>query len=320
MSGPCGAAPRVVALGGGHGLAVSLAALRAVTEALTAVVTVADDGGSSGRLRAELAALPPGDLRMALAALAGRDQQSELWARLLQHRFPGAGSLGGHAVGNLVLAGLCDLLGNPVDALDATARLLGAAGRVLPASCEAVDIVADVSGLDPADPARRKQVRGQHEVASTEGRVHSVRLLPDPPVACPEAVEAVRAADWVVLGPGSLFTSVLPHLLVPELAEAVLASNVRRLLVLNLAPQVGETTGFSPEAHLDALVRHVSGLRLDIVLADPAAVGDVAELAAAAAGLGAQLRLEPIAVSGHPRHDANRLAQAFAGLMGSGGS
>ena len=190
----------------------------------------------------------------------GPTRSRTLWARLFQHRFPGAGSLGGHAVGNLVLTGLCELLGNPVDALDATARLLGAAGRVLPASCAAVDIVADVSGLDPADPVRRTQVRGQHEVASTQGRVHSVRLLPDPPVACPQAVEAVRAADWVVLGPGSLFTSVLPHLLVPELAAAVLASDVRRLLVLNLAPQVGETTGFSPEAHLEALVGHVPGL------------------------------------------------------------
>ena len=321
MSGPHDLeSPVVVALGGGHGLAVSLAALRRVTDALTAVVTVADDGGSSGRLRAELAALPPGDLRMALAALAGPDSQSTLWARLFQHRFPGAGSLGGHAVGNLVLAGLCDLLGDPVDALDATAQLLGATGRVLPASCAAIDIVAEVNGLDPADPGRRVQVRGQHEVASTRGRVHGVRLLPDPPVACPQAVAAVRGADWVVLGPGSLFTSVLPHLLIPELAAAVLAPDVQRVLVLNLAPQVGETAGFSPQAHLEALLAQVPQLRLDVVLADPEAVPDVAELAAAAARLGARVRLEAIAVQGHPRHDPDLLAKSFADLMGSGRS
>jgi len=313
-------APRVVALGGGHGLSVSLAALRRVTDALTAVVTVADDGGSSGRLRSELAALPPGDLRMAQAALAGADSESELWARLFQYRFPGPGSLGGHAIGNLVLAGLCDLLGNPVDALDATGRLLGAAGRVLPASCQAVDIVADVSGLDQSDPMRLVQVRGQHEVAATQGRVQGVRLLPDPPSACPQAVAAVREAEWVVLGPGSLFTSVMPHLLVPELAAAVLAPQVRRVLVLNLAPQVGETSGFSPPAHLEALAAQVPALRLDVVLADPSAVPDVAELASSAARLGAQLRLEAIAVQGHPRHDPDRLAKSFADLMGSGGS
>src|SRR5206468_2867841 len=146
------AAPRVVAFGGGHGLSASLEALRSVTSELTAVVTVADDGGSSGRLRHDFGALPPGDLRMALAALSGSDDWGRLWAQVYQHRFDGDGSLAGHAVGNLVLTALVDLLGDPVAALDISGRLLGAAGRVLPLSTVPLDIVADVIGLDAADP------------------------------------------------------------------------------------------------------------------------------------------------------------------------
>src|SRR4051794_30919976 len=205
-------APAVVAFGGGHGLAASLGALRQVTPRLTAVVTVADDGGSSGRLRAELGVLPPGDLRMALATLAAEDAESASWAEVLQHRFSGTGSLGGHAVGNLLIAGLLDRLGDPVAALDAAGRLVHAAGRVLPLSRQAVDIAADVSGLLPD---RVIEVRGQVAVATTRGRVEAVRLLPEHPPACREALEAVAAADALVLGPGSLFTSMLPHLLVP---------------------------------------------------------------------------------------------------------
>ncbi|WP_374210123.1 2-phospho-L-lactate transferase CofD family protein, partial [Frankia sp. AgW1.1] len=145
--------PAVVAFGGGHGLAASLAALRRLTDRLTAVVTVGDDGGSSGRLRAELGALPPGDLRMALAALAGPDPWSRSWTELFQRRFEGDGPLAGHAVGNLVLAALAEHVGSPVAALELAAQLLGVHGRVLPLSEDGIDIVAEVAGLDPADPA-----------------------------------------------------------------------------------------------------------------------------------------------------------------------
>jgi uncharacterized cofD-like protein len=305
--------PAVVAFGGGHGLAASLAALRQVTPNLTAVVTVADDGGSSGRLRAELGMLPPGDLRMALATLAAEDAESASWAEVLQHRFSGYGSLGGHAVGNLLLAGLVDRLGDPVAALDAAGRLLRTAGRVLPLSEQAVDIAAQVSGLDPS---RMVEVTGQVAVATTHGRVESVRLVPSEPPACGAALKAVDAADVLVLGPGSLFTSMLPHLLVPEMASAIQQSSARRVLVLNLAPQPGETAGFAPETHLEVLAQHAPALRFDIVIADPSAVPDPAALQAAAAPLGARVQLTPVAVPDAPRHDPTRLAGAFREAFG----
>jgi uncharacterized cofD-like protein len=307
--------PAVVALGGGHGLAASLAALRRVTDRLTAVVTVADDGGSSGRLRDELGCLPPGDLRMALAALCRDDEWGRLWADVAQHRFTGGGSLDGHAVGNLLIVALWQLLGDPVEGLDYVGRLLGAEGRVLPMAVEPMDIEAEVR--DGA--GRTRVVRGQVAVATAPGRVVEVHLVPPDPKACPQALDAVEAADWVVLGPGSWFTSVLPHLLVPQLRDAVVATRARRLVALNLAPQAGETSGFSAAEHLDVLAEHVPDLRLDVVLADGAAVGDVGRLRDAAAGLGAELVLAPLAAGdGTPSHDPILLSAAYAELMGHG--
>jgi uncharacterized cofD-like protein len=304
---------KVVALGGGHGLAASLQALRRLTKEVTAVVTVADDGGSSGRLRTELDALPPGDLRMALAALAGDDEWGRTWEALLQHRFSSNGPLDGHAVGNLLLVGLTEVTGDPVKALDLTARLLGLEGRVLPMTTERIEIVAQVAGLGP-EP---REVRGQVEVATTPGRVSAVALDPPDPKATPEAVEAIAEADWVVLGPGSLFTSMVPHLLVPGLRQAIAATQARRLLVLNLVPQRGETTDFTPAAHLEAVAAHVPDLPFDCVLADSATL-DRDGLMEAAAGLGARVRFAPVAADGHgARHDPARLAEAYADLMGS---
>jgi uncharacterized cofD-like protein len=311
------APPRVVALGGGHGLAASLQALRRVTPHVTAVVTVADDGGSSGRLREELGALPPGDLRMALSALAGDDDWGRTWERLLQHRFTGDGPLAGHAVGNLVLAGLAQTTGDPVEALDLVGRLVGAVGRVLPMSCTPLEIVAEVVGLRPDDPSAVDEVVGQVAVATTPGSVAAVHLRPPEPAACEAACQAVRAADWVVLGPGSWFTSVLPHLLVPSLRDALVHTSARRLVVLNLAAQLGETSGFSPEAHLEALAAHAPDLPLDVVLADAEAVLDGRGLMAAVEAGGGRLELARVALDdGSPRHDPVRLAQAYAQVMG----
>ena len=211
--------PKVVALGGGHGLFASLAALRRVTRQLTGVVTVADDGGSSGVLRRDFGVLPPGDLRMALAALCGDDAWGTTWSRVVQHRFEGGDGLGGHAVGNVLIVALWELLGDPVQGLDWVGRLLGAHGRVLPMASVPLDLVAEVEGADPARPGEITLVRGQAECASTTGRVRSVSLIPPDPPACPEAVAAVHAADWVVFGPGSWFTSVIPHLKVSALAR-----------------------------------------------------------------------------------------------------
>ena len=310
--------PRVVAFGGGHGLSASLEALRQVTPELTAVVTVADDGGSSGRLRQELGALPPGDLRMALAALAGTDDWGQAWATLAQHRFGGTGSLAGHPVGNLIITALADQLGDPVAALDMVGLLLGAAGRVLPLATSPLEIVADVVGLDPDDPGAPREVRGQVAVATTPGRVVAVRVEPPEPSACAEAVQSVMEADWVVLGPGSWFTSVIPHLLVPEMAKAITGTRARRAIALNLSPQPGETDGFSPETHLEVLAAHAPDLELDVVVADERMVtSGLASLRDAAAGFGAELMVADVARDdGTPRHDPTRLAAVYAEIFG----
>jgi len=308
---------KVVALGGGHGLAASLSALRRVTPDVTAIVTVADDGGSSGRLRQEFGILPPGDLRMALAALCGDDDWGTTWARVVQHRFGGTGELAGHAVGNLLIAGLWDHLGDgdPVAALDWVARLLRVTGRVLPMAAVPLDIVAEVTGADPDFPDRVTVVRGQKECATTPGEVRSISLLPADPPAVPEAVQAVHDADWVVFGPGSWFTSVLPHLMVPTLAAALRSTAARRMVVLNLAPQPGETDGFSPHKHLEVLADHAPDLTVDVVLADTNAVGagTLTDLEKAAGALGARLVTADVAMTdGTPRHDPRLLAGEYA--------
>lgn len=308
--------PSVVALGGGHGLAASLQALRRVTSNLTAVVTVADDGGSSGRLRAQFDILPPGDLRMALAALCGDDREGRIWADVLQSRFGGDGPLAGHAIGNLLIAGIWERLGDPVAGLDMVGRLLGAQGRVLPMAAVPLDIEADVIGIDPLHPDEVTRVRGQARVATCPGHVREVRLLPGGPPACPETVEAVLGADHVVLGPGSWFTSVLVHLLVPELAEAICTTKAKRILTMNLVA-AGETAGFSASAHLEALAEHAPGLRLDTIVCDPTYAHGDPHLATYAASLGAELVVAPVrARDGSPRHDVNRLAGVYADLMG----
>lgn len=302
---------RAVALGGGHGLQSTLSALRRITTDITAVVTVADDGGSSGRLRRELGMLPPGDLRKALAALAS--DQGQVWSDVFEHRFGGNGALAGHAVGNLLLAGLLDVLDDPVAMLDQACGLLDVQGRVLPMSLYPLDIEGDVAGLE-ADPNTVRTVRGQVAIASTPGRVKEIRLYsangePREPAACPDAVEAVLGADLVLLGPGSWFTSVLPHLLLPELHEALVTTPARRMVILNLVPQPGETAGFSPEQHLDVLSQHAPRLRIDAVLADSGSVPTPDRLRAAAADMGAQTLLDKVATSLLPaRHDPEALA------------
>ena len=306
----------VVALGGGHGLSASLSALRRVVEHVTAIVTVADNGGSSGRLRQEFGVLPPGDLRQALAALCGDDEWGRTWAKVLQHRFASSGAMHQHAVGNLLIVALWELLGDHVDGLAWVARLLGAQGKVLPMSVAPIDITARVRGAEPGKPEELSTVRGQVEVASTHGQVVSVDLSPANPPACREALDAVGEADWIVLGPGSWFTSVIPHLLVPDLREALVSAPARRAVTLNLAPQTGETEGFSPEAHLEVLAAHAPELKLDVVLADERTVTDLEGLRAVASSLGAELVLADVAADdGTPRHDPVKLANAYAGFL-----
>ena len=314
------APPAVVALGGGHGLAATLSALRLMTDRLTAVVTVADDGGSSGRLRDELGVLPPGDLRMALAALCDENEWGTTWRDLLQHRFTSAGDLNQHAVGNLLIVALWEQLGDTVAGLDWVARLLDARGRVLPMSSVPLEIRARVS-----DSTGVHTVIGQSKVAASPGRIEQVELVPNDPPACPEALEAIYAADWIIMGPGSWYTSVMPHLLVPELRTALHETDARRCITLNLSDDDGETSGMSSTDYLQVLLSHDPELQIDAVVADPSAVDDIDQLTDVARGLGARVLMRQVRRSdGSPRHDPLRLAavyrDVFDGFLGDVGT
>lgn len=309
--------PAVVALGGGHGLAASLQALRRVTNRLTAVVTVADDGGSSGRLRAEFGVLPPGDLRMALAALCGDDTWGRTWERVIQHRFAGSGDLGGHSLGNMLITALWQNTSDPVEGLDWVAALLEAQGRVLPCSLTPLEIVADIRGDDPGAPEDVRSVRGQVAVASTAGQVLRIGLEPADARGCAEAISAVEAADAIVLGPGSWFTSLMPHLLLSDLRDAIIASPAQRILVLNLDPQRGETSHFSAHAHVEVLHEMFPEVRFDSVVADPAHVEDEQALRRSSKDMGAELVLADVGAPGvRGQHDPQRLAVVFDSLLG----
>ena len=312
--------PAAVALGGGHGLSATLRALRHVTHRLTAVVTVADDGGSSGRLRQEFNCLPPGDLRMALASLTDDSEWGLTWRDVLQHRFNGQGELDNHALGNLLILALWQLLGDEVEGLAWVGRLLAIHGRVVPMSASPLVIEADV-----VSAAGRQRVRGQVAVATADGRLENVALLPDQAQAHPEAVRAIEDADWVVLGPGSWYTSVLPHVLLPSMRQALEASRARKVLVLNLAIQRGETDGMSAADHVAVLAAHAPGLKLDVIIADPSTVGDIDALNRVARAIGATLMLRQVRTGdGLCHHDPLRLAAAFRdafdGVVGDVGS
>jgi uncharacterized cofD-like protein len=249
---------RVVALGGGHGLAATLAAARRYADDLVAIVSVADDGGSSGRLRAAFGIPPPGDLRKCLVALA--DPES-LWTSAFEHRF-GAGELEGHAFGNLVLAGLAASTGDFEQALAEAGRLLGAVGRVIPATVEPVVLKAVVRGANGGGDS----ITGQVAVGSSEG-IAGVSLVPEDARAPEAAIAALARADQVVLGPGSLFTSVLAVVAVPAVRDALAVTPGRKVYVCNLRPQLPETAGYDVAAHVDALRAH--GLDVDVVLCHP---------------------------------------------------
>ncbi len=316
----------MVALGGGHGLSATLRALRHLSENITAVVTVADDGGSSGRLRKEFDILPPGDLRMALASLCEDTSWGHQWSAVLQHRIGGTGELSGHALGNLLLMSLWELSDDPVKALDMAGRLLNIRGRVLPMSTVPLQIEAQVlngvsadapHGSDTTSNAEASTIRGQSSVASATGRVLGVSLRPHDPPACAEAVEAITVADWVILGPGSWFTSVMPHLLVPNLRRALEQTPARRILTLNVGTHDGETAGFSIVEHIEALRAHAPELTFDYVIADPRVTGaDEHALRAACKAVGADLVVSTVSTQrAQGQHDTLRLAAAFRDVM-----
>jgi uncharacterized cofD-like protein len=283
-------------------LAVTLTALRLLGVEPTAVVTVADDGGSSGRLRRDLGLLPPGDLRKAMLALA--DPAAEV-RELFAYRFE-RGDLAGHNLGNLAMAALADLHGGFLEGLATAAAWLRVRGRVLPSTLVPVRLCGRVDG---------RQVEGQVAIMTATGRVEAVWLEPRRPAAVPAAVLAVRKADLVLLGPGSTFTSVVPNLLVPELAAALVEAS-RLVYICNLEAQPGETTGFAPEGHLAAILDHCPGLRVATVLCQrPEGEAAAAREVRAFAELGAAVVHAEVAADDHPgRHDAARLATALKEL------
>jgi uncharacterized cofD-like protein len=255
-----GRGPRIVAVGGGTGLSTLLRGMKSRTGNLTAVVTVADDGGSSGRLRRSLGLPPPGDVRNCLAALS---DDEDLLTQLFQYRFPGGDELEGHSFGNLFIAALAGVTGSFDRGVLEAGKVLAIQGRVFPATLSDVALVADKShGLD----LRAFRIQGESQIPAVPGRVRRVHLEPSDAPAYPEAIHAVLNADMIVLGPGSLYTSLLPNLLVPELADAVRVSRAFKVYVCNIATQVGETDGYDCAQHLLALEEHAGRGLVDVML------------------------------------------------------
>jgi uncharacterized cofD-like protein len=280
---------RVVAVGGGHGTAVSLRALRQLSDDVTGVVSVADDGGSTGRLRAMLNVAAVGDLRKCLGALA--DPENPLTTSF-EHRFS-VGELDGHAVGNLLLVGLIDAMGDLEESVRAVAQVMGVTGTIVPASCEGVVLLASTE---------EGPTRGQSQVARSSS-IRRISVEPANAAAPFAAVEAIERADVVLVGPGSLFTSVLAACVIPGITQALAGTTATAIYVANLHPQLPETAGFTLGDHVDALVRH--GVRPDVVLVDEAC-----EYATQRCAL--EVVVEDVARPNGLAHDAEKLAQAVA--------
>jgi uncharacterized cofD-like protein len=259
-----GRGPKVVAIGGGHGLATLLRGLKAYTSNITAIVTVADDGGSSGRLRRALGVLPPGDFRNCIAALA---DDEALTTKLFQYRFPATSEqagLDGHSFGNLFITAMSSVTGSFERAVLESSRVLAVQGRVVPSTLRSVTLLGDLR----AEPAGVSRVTGESQITRARGVIERVYLEPDDARAYPEAVRAILEADLIVAGPGSLYTSLLPNLLVREIAQAVAASRAVRVYICNVATQSGETDRYSVGDHVAALERHVGRGLFPVVLAN----------------------------------------------------
>jgi uncharacterized cofD-like protein len=289
-------------------LAATLAALRQHTHEITAIVTVADNGGSSGRLREEFPIFPPGDLRMALTALCADDEWGRTWAQILQHRFESDGALNGHAMGNLLLASMWNAGDDPVVALDRVGQLLKVVGRVLPMSAVALDIEGTFN-----TSTGRIVVRGQKEVATAKGHIQSLRIIPEDPPARAESLDAIAEAEWITMGPGSWFSSVIPHLLVPAQLDALRSSPAKKILILNLdasrQTQGEEFAGSTPEQHLEFFHHYAPGLRVDYCLVDQSVVRHEESLRTAASTLGSEIVVADIRKApGSIHHDPEKLA------------
>lgn len=307
--------PRVVAIGGGHGLSTLLRGLKAHTRNLTAIVTVADDGGSSGRLRESFGILPPGDIRNCLAALSNDEA---LLTQLFQYRFSGAPELEGHSFGNLFITALTDITGSFEEAIAESGRALSVSGRVLPSTLHDVRLVADMRLPHVVNEVR---VQGESKIPEMAGRVRRVWLEPNNPPAFPPALQAVLNADLIVIGPGSLYTSLLPNLLVPDLLAAIQSSRAVKVYVSNIATQKGETDLYTCFDHVRALEEQAGGNFFDLVLCNENYEGSL-EPASQWVQADEKSRTDPrlycadLIDADHPwRHDSVKLSQVLMDLF-----
>ncbi len=309
---------KVVSFGGGHGLAAMLSALRQITPEITAIVTVADNGGSSGRLRAEFKALPPGDLRMALAALCADDEWGRNWADLMQYRFTSEGDLNGHAVGNLLLAALWDRDGDPIQGLDRVGALLKVVGRVLPMSLTPLDIEGTFKNWQGT-----QVIRGQKEVAVGKGSLENLALIPPDAKATQEGLTSIANADWLTFGPGSWFSSVLPHLLLKEQLEGIVSSKARKIIFLNLDANPSATgdefAGSTPAEHLRLIRRFAPALGCDLAVVDQSIMTNMEmsrALEAIVKEMGGRMIVADLATSpGSNHHDPKKLVSVFRNIF-----
>lgn len=311
--------PRIVALGGGTGLSVVLRGLKEFDLDLTAVVTVADDGGSSGRLRSDFAMPPPGDIRNCLVALADTEPLLE---RLLQFRFPTGEGLAGHSFGNLFLAAMTHIMGDFESAIRETSRVLAVRGRVLPAVKE--DVVLRAILTDGT------VVEGESNIPHATGLVDRVELVPSNLTPLPEVLEAIAEADAIVVGPGSLYTSILPNLLVPGLADAIANSPAKKVFICNVMTQPGETDTFSAAQHVEVIYKHVSRPLFDYIVVNAASLPDEAlEKYQAQQAYPVLVDMESLHKLGlrviardfvhyatYARHDSRLIAEQIVGLIG----
>jgi uncharacterized cofD-like protein len=307
--------PRIVTIGGGHGLATLLRGLKVYTRNLTAVVTVADDGGSSGRLRESFGILPPGDIRNCLAALSNDEQ---MLTQLFQYRFSGAGNLDGHSFGNLFITALAELTGSFESAIAESGKVLSVSGRVLPSTLHNVKLVADMQLPNSTNQVR---VQGESRIPQMAGRVQRVWLDPNDAPAYPPVIKAILNADMIVVGPGSLYTSLLPNLLVQDLLGAIQASRAVKVYVSNIATQTGETDLYSCHDHVRVLEEHVGSRLFDVVLCNDYTKVQLSEdsqwVPVDEKTLSdARVRCADLVDRGHPwRHDSKRLAETLIAIL-----
>lgn len=307
--------PRIVAIGGGHGLANLLRGLKQYTRNLTAVVTVADDGGSSGRLRESFGILPPGDIRNCLAALSNDEQ---MLTQLFQYRFSGAGNLDGHSFGNLFITALAEITGSFEGAIAESGKVLSVSGRVLPSTLHNVKLVADMQLPNLPNQVR---VEGESRIPQMAGKVQHVWLEPNDAPAYPPVIKAILNADMIVVGPGSLYTSLLPNLLVHDLLGAIQASRAVKVYVSNIATQKGETDLYSCYDHVRALEEHVGDRLFDVVLCNENHEGQLLDdsqwvCADEKTLADSRVRCADLADGNHPwRHDSKKLAETLIEIL-----